>query len=104
MRVAVAQPGHDELLQAFEIPVTARFAHGEDQPHRLRTQTARDEDERLRRGRVEPLRVVHDADERSLCRDHREETQGCQADKEPIRCVPLAQSERGGQRIALRAG
>ena len=86
------------------MPLAARLAHGEDQPDRLRTETARDERQRLRRGHVEPLRIVHDADERSLLRDVREQTQDRQADEEPIRRVAVAQTERDAQRIALRAG
>ena len=70
VRIAVVQPAQGELRQPVKMPLVARLAHGEDQPHRLRAEPARDEDQRLRRGRVEPLRVVHDADERSLFRDH----------------------------------
>ena len=86
------------------MPLAARLAHGEDQPDRLRPQAARDEGQRLRRGRVEPLRVVHDADKRSLFRDVRQQTQNRQADDEPIRRVAVAQTERGAKRIALRTG
>ena len=73
-------------------------------PYRLRTETARDERQRLRRGRVEPLHVVHDADEGSVFRDVGEQTQDRQADEEPIRRIAVAQTERGAKRIALRAG
>ena len=104
VRIAVVQPAHGELRQALKMPLAARLAHGEDQPDRLRTETARDEGQRLRRGRVEPLRVVHDADERSVFRNVREQTQDRQADEEPIRRVAVAQTERGAKRIALRAG
>jgi hypothetical protein len=86
------------------VPFAARLAHGEHQPDRLRAQTARDEGQRLRGGRVEPLRVVHDADPRPLLGDVRQQAQHRQADQEPVRRVALAQAERGAQRIALRAG
>ena len=86
------------------MPLAARLAHGEDQPDGLRPQAARDEGQRLRRGGVEPLRVVHDADERSLGRDGREQTQHRQADDEAIRRVPVVQTERGAKRRALRTG
>jgi hypothetical protein len=49
--------------------LVARFAHAEHQSDRLRPQPARDEPQRLCRGRVEPLRVVDDADKRSGFRD-----------------------------------
>jgi len=57
-----------ELRQALKMPLAARLAHSEDQPDRTRTETARDEAASARK-RVEPLRVVHDADERSLFRN-----------------------------------
>ena len=102
MRITVIQPADGELRQPLEVPVAARLAHGEDQPDRLRTETARDERQRLCRGRVEPLRVVHDADEGSVFRDVGEQTQDRQADEEPIRRIAVAQTERGAKRIALR--
>jgi hypothetical protein len=86
------------------MPLAARLAHSEHQPDRLRTQTARDEGQRLRGGRVEPLRVVHDADKRSVFRNVRQQTQHRQADEEPIRRGAVPQTERGAKRIALRAG
>ena len=104
MRITVIQPADGELRQPLEVPLAARLAHGEDQPDRLRTETARDERQRLCRGRVEPLRVVHDADEGSVFRDVGEQTQDRQADEEPIRRIAVAQTERGAKRIALRAG
>ena len=82
----------------------ARLAHGEDQPDRLGLQAARHEGERLRRRRVEPLRVVHDADERPLLRRVRQQAQDRQPDQEAVRGVAVAQPERGAERVALRAG
>ena len=104
MRIAVIQTADGELRQPLEVRLAARLAHGEDQPDRLHTETARDERQRLCRGRVEPLRVVHDADERSVFRDVGEQTQDRQPDEEPIRRIAVAQTERGAKRIALRAG
>ena len=49
--------------------LAGRLAHGEDQPDRFRAETARDKGQRLSGSRVEPLRVVHHADERPLGRD-----------------------------------
>ena len=48
--------------------------------------------------------VVHDADERSLFRNVRQQTQHRQADEEPVRRVAGAQTERSAKRTALRAG
>ena len=104
LRITVVEPAHGELRQALKMPLAARLAHSEDQPDRLRTETARDEGQRLRGSRVEPLRVVHDADERSLFRNVRQQTQHRQADEEPIRRLAVAQTERSAKRTALRAG
>ena len=104
MCITVIQPADGELWQPLEVTLAARLAHGEDQPYRLRTETARDEREPLCRGRVEPLRVVHDADEGSVFGDVGEQTQDRQADEEPIWRIAVAQAERGAKRIALRAG
>jgi hypothetical protein len=104
LRSTVVQPAHGELRQALKMPLAARLAHSEDQPDRLRNETARDEGQRLRGSRVEPLRVVHDADERSLFRNVRQQTQHRQADEEPIRRVAITQTERSAKRTALRAG
>ena len=86
------------------MPLAARLADGEDQPDRLGTETARDERQRLGRGRVEPLCVVHDADEGPVFRDLGEQTQGRQADEEPIRRTAVAQTERRAKSITLRTG
>ena len=104
MRIRIIQPADGELLEPLELPFAARLAHREDQSDRLRTETARHERHRLRRGRVKPLRVVHDADHRSLLRRVRQQTQDSEADKEPIRSITVTQTERRAKRIALRAG
>jgi hypothetical protein len=103
-RITVIQPADGDFRQPLEVSLAARLAHGEHQPERLRTKTARDERQRLRRGRVEPLRVIDDADQRSVLRDIREQTQDREADEEPIRRIATAQTKRGAKRIALRAG
>ena len=103
-RIVVVQPADDELRQPVEGPLAGRLAHGEDQPDRLRAQPARHERERLRRRRVEPLRVVDDADQRPLLRRVGQQAQDRQPDEEPVRRVAVAQAERRAERIALRAG
>ena len=52
---------------------------------------------------VEPLRVVHDRDERPLLRHVGQQAQDRQADEEAIRGVAAAQAERGAERVALRS-
>ena len=102
-RITVVEPADHELRQPLEMPLPGRLAHGEDQPDRLGPQTARHEGQRLRRGAVEPLRVVHDADQRSLLGHVRQQAQDRQADEEPIRRVAVAHAERRAERLALRA-
>ena len=65
---------------------------------------ARHERERLRRGPIQPLRIVHDADERALPGHLRQQAQDGQADREAIRSVPAPQAERGPERVVLRLG
>jgi hypothetical protein len=65
------QPGHGELRQALEMTLAARLAHREDQPDRLGTEPASHERQRLRGGRVQPLGVVHYAEEGSRLGDVR---------------------------------
>ena len=84
------------------MPVAARLTHSKDQPDRLRTETARDERQRLCRGRVKPLRVVHNAHQRTVFRDVGEQTQDRQADEKPIRRITIAQTKRDAKRSALR--
>jgi hypothetical protein len=104
VRITVIQPADSELRQPLEVPLAARLARGEDEPDRHCTETARDERQRLCRGRVEPLRVVDDADQGSVFRDVGEQTQDREADAKPIRRIAVAHTERGAQRIALRVG
>ena len=85
-------------------PLAGRLAHGEHQPDRLRAQPARHERQRLRRGAVEPLRIVHDADQRPLLR-----RVGQQAQRPPgRRGSDPGRRRRAGrtraERLALRAG
>ena len=103
MRITVTQPAHGELWQPSKCRSlvgsrTAKTSPTDSAPRR------RDERQRLCRGRIEPLRVVHDADEGSVFRGVGEQTQDRQADEEPVRRVAVAQTERGAKRIALRAG
>ena len=104
VRITVLQPADEKFREPLEMRLAGRLAHGEDQPDRLGPQTARHERERLRRRPVEPLRIVHDADQRPVLRRVGQQAQGRQADEEPIRGVAVTQPERRAQRVALRAG
>ena len=99
-RVTVVETADHELRQPLE--VAGRLALGQHQPDRLGSQATRHEGQRLRRGAVEPLGVVHDTDQRSLLGHLRQQAQDSQADEEPIRRVAVPQPERRPQRLALR--
>ena len=103
-RVVVAETFDHELRQPLQLAVLAGLAEPEDQRDRLGEQPARDEREDLRRGAVEPLRIVDQADQRLLLGGVTQETQHGQADQETIRCLAGPQAEGGGQRFTLRRG
>ncbi len=63
-RVALAQALDHQLRQSRQL--IARFAGREDQANRFRLHAARDEREDLRRGTIEPLFVIDQADQRPL--------------------------------------
>jgi len=84
------------------LEVLARLAGGERQQHALGLEPTSGEGERLRRGPVQPLAVVHHADERPLRRRLRQQAQDGQADEEAIGRRPGTDAQCGPQCIALR--
>ena len=74
----------------------------EDQSDRLGLQAARDERNDLRRGAIEPLLVIHQADERLLLGHLGEQAEHGQRDEEAIRRRPGTDTKRRPQRITLR--
>jgi hypothetical protein len=100
--VGVSQPAELELRQPGQALVVGRLAHREDHRGRRGRQVSGDERERLGRGRVQPLRVVHHADQRSLAGQVRQQAQGCHDDREAVRDVSAAHAERDPQRVPLR--
>ena len=90
------RPGEDVVAAA-----RPRGAHERDP---LGEEPAGDEAEDLRRGVVEPLRVVDDADERLLLGDLGEQRQRREPDQEAVGCRRRAQPEHRRERVALRAG
>ena len=99
-RIGLAQTLDHQLRQSRQL--VARHASREHQADRFRLQAARDEREDLRRGAIEPLLVIHQADQRLLLGHVGEQAQDGQADEEAIRRRPGTEAERGPQRIALR--
>jgi hypothetical protein len=99
-RVAVGQPLHHQLRQSSK--VRARRTGREHQTDRLRFQAARNECQDLRGGAIEPLLVIHQADQRPLVRHVGKEAQDGQADEEQIRRRPGTDAECGAQRVSLR--
>src|SRR3954451_24707964 len=51
---------------------------------------------------IEPLRIVDDADQRTLLGNEREQAEDAEADQETVRSVASAQPERAAERVALR--
>ena len=84
------------------MPLGGRLTDGEDQSDGLDPETARYERQRLRRGAVEPLRIVHDPDQRPFLGHVGQKAQDGQADEEAIRGVAAAATERRAERVALR--
>ena len=78
-----------------------RGAHDRD---RLSEQAAGNEPQDLRRGVVEPLRVVDDARQRLLVGDLSEQRQRGQPDQEPVGRRAGAAAEHRRERVALRCG
>ena len=99
----LVQPCDDELGQLCGVVRLGRLAHREDQPDRLLAQTARDEGELLGRGRVEPLRVIDNAQQRLFLGRVRQQAQDGEANQEPIGRGPAAQPEGRAECVALQA-
>jgi hypothetical protein len=100
--VGIPESPDSELGDPLE--VLARLAGSERQEHALGLDPASGEGERLGRCLVQPLTVVHDADERLLPGRLRQQAQHGQADEEAIGGRPLPQAEGGAERVRLRPG
>ncbi len=102
--VEVVQPFQREFGQSGQSALTTRFTRGQHQADRLGEQTPSDEGQRLRGNLVEPLRVVHEAEQRLLGRRVGQQAENRETDQEPVRRWPRTQPERRGQSLALRTG
>src|SRR6185369_5331091 len=96
----VAQLPDDKLRQPDEL--SADVPRPEDQANRLRSEAARNEGENLGRAAVEPLLVVHHAEERLLLRHVGQQAQYGKPDEEAIRGTARGEPERRPKRLALR--
>src|SRR5882672_3100552 len=77
-------------------------ARGEQQSNLLGNKAPSNECESRGRSLIEPLRVVDDAEERSVFGGLGQQTQDSEADKEWARSIPWRKSERDAKRVALR--
>ena len=99
--VGVAQTAHLELGHVLKL--LARFARGEHDPDRFGQQPSRHEGQRQRRGVIQPLRVIDNAQNRTLLGSLRQQAQNGQPDHEPVRRRAGAQPENDFERLALWA-
>lgn len=83
------------------LPWPSRTANHRD---RLGDQSARDERQCLHRDAVDPLRVVHDKDQRPALGGCADQSEHRQPDQEAIGRGAGAATERDVQRVALRSG
>ena len=99
-RVVLPQAGHGEFAQSGQ--VRAWDAGPEHHGDRVGRQPPHRERQRLRRGPVQPLLVVDQADQRPVPGRLRQQAQGREADQEPVRRRPGGLAERGPQGLPLR--
>ena len=99
--IAAAQRAHDQFREPGQ-PGLLGLAYGEDHGHRFCTESTSDELERLRRRAVQPLRVVHHADQWLLLGHESKQAQHRQAQEEAIRGAPRPQAECRAQCVPLR--
>ena len=100
----VRQPVQPEPGQAGQVVQGRRRPGREHQRDRLGQQAASDEPEDLSGGLVEPLRVVHHAQQRPLLGRLRHQAERREGDQEPVRVVARGQPERHAQRAPLGCG
>ena len=102
-RISVAQATDRPIGQPLQLHASVGSRTANTSRDRLSQQPPRDEREGLRRDLVQPLRVVNEADQRSLLGSGRQQTQHRQTDQEAIRCIAGDQPECRAERVALRS-
>ena len=90
-------------------PITAKCAYvtlagTEDERHPVGQQPPGHEQQRLSRGRVQPLSVIHHGDDRTFLRGLTQQAQRRDEDSKPVRARALLLAERPAQRPRLRRG
>ena len=96
-RIAVPQRPDHQLRQSGQL--AAQNARRENQTDRFCLQAARDKRQDLRGGMIEPLLVIHQANQRPLPSYLRQQAQHSQTDQEPVWCRTGTETQRSPQRI-----
>ena len=102
--IAVAEAGNGQLGEPGENVIADPRPRGAHDRDPLGEQAAGNEPQDLRRGVVEPLRVVDDTGQRLLLGDLGEQRQCGQPDQEPAGRSAGAAAEHRLERVALRSG
>jgi len=93
-RVGLEEPAERQIRQADQLTLIARLANGEHHRDGLAQQPSSNESEYLARGLIEPLRVLHHAEQWPLVGDLSQEAQRGEGDEEAVRSVTRRESER----------
>jgi hypothetical protein len=102
--LAVAESADGQLGQPGENLIASPRPRGAHDRDPLGEQPAGHEPQDLRRGLVEPLRVVDDTGQRLLLGDLGEQRERGQSDQEPVGRSAGATAEHRRERVALRNG
>ena len=97
----LVKPFEPQLAEALELVSATRLADREHDRHRFRQQPARDKSEHLVRSVVQPLRVIHETEQRSLLGDGRQQAEHGQGDEEPVGSGARRQAQRDTQSVPL---
>ncbi len=87
-RITVSKAFNEQLGQSIEL--FDRLACRDHQRDRVSQQPSRDKRQRLRRGPVQPLCIIYQAQQRPLLAHVREQAEHRQPNEEPVRRVPSA--------------
>jgi hypothetical protein len=94
------EPGHVGPVEQGRLALP----DGQDHGHRLGHEAAEREEQGIRAGPVEPVRVVHEHRDRGLVGVGRQQAEGRRADREPVLVAGGHQRERAPQRVGLWSG
>jgi hypothetical protein len=99
------QPAQPQFRQTGQVIRFDRWCpRGEKEPYRLREQAAANESEYLGGGPVEPVCIVHDAQQGLLLRRVRQEAERRQGDQKPVGTVARVEPERDAEPAPLGFG